>query len=123
MFRAVRIAACLITSMRPAVAPARKGTLRAAATLLSLARTGAAKALMLGAVSPLSCAQPARLLGERGYVTGVELQKTELDEPATRTGPVRAVPGSNFILPADMVLKALGQEHLVDLLADPSIKL
>ncbi len=30
---------------------------------------------------------------------------------------MRAVPGSNFVLSADMVVKALGQEPLLDLLA------
>ena len=30
---------------------------------------------------------------------------------------MRAVPGSNFVLAADMVVKALGQEPLLDLLA------
>ena len=36
---------------------------------------------------------------------------------ASRTGRVRTVPGSNFVLAADMVVKALGQEPLLDLLA------
>ena len=44
-------------------------------------------------------------------------RRTELDEPATRTSPVRGVPGSEFTLPADMVVKALGQEHLLDLVS------
>ncbi len=63
------------------------------------------------------CVQPLRILGEAGRATGVLLQMTELDVPATRTSPLRGVPGSEFILPADMVVKALGQEHLIDLLA------
>jgi glutamate synthase (NADPH/NADH) small chain len=57
-----------------------------------------------------------RVVGEGGRVTGVVFQKTELDQPATRTGPVRGVPGTEFTLPADMVIKALGQEHLLELL-------
>jgi dihydropyrimidine dehydrogenase (NAD+) subunit PreT len=63
------------------------------------------------------CVQPLRILGEAGRVTGVVFQRTDLGEPATRTSAVKAVAGSEFILPADMVVKALGQEHLLDLVA------
>jgi dihydropyrimidine dehydrogenase (NAD+) subunit PreT len=42
----------------------------------------------------------------------------ELEDPGSRAGRVRTVPGSDFVLPADMVVKALGQEPLVDLLAE-----
>ncbi len=63
------------------------------------------------------CAAPVRILGADTRVTGVEFQKTELDEPATRSGRVRPVAGSEFVLAADMVVKALGQEHLLDLIA------
>jgi dihydropyrimidine dehydrogenase (NAD+) subunit PreT len=63
------------------------------------------------------CAGPVRILGEAGRVTGVLFQRTELLEPATRTSPVRGIPGSEFVLPADMVVKALGQEHLLDLVS------
>ena len=55
---------------------------------------------------------------------GVEFQRTEVDERATRTNPVRPVAGSEFILQADMVVKALGQEHLMDLIsALPGLRL
>jgi dihydropyrimidine dehydrogenase (NAD+) subunit PreT len=63
------------------------------------------------------CVQPLRILGEADRVTGVVFQRTEVDEPATRTSAVKGVPGSELILPADMVVKALGQEHLLDLVA------
>ncbi len=63
------------------------------------------------------CVQPLRIIGEAGRATGVLFQRTELPEPATRTSPVRGVPGSEFVLAADMVVKALGQEHLLDLLS------
>jgi dihydropyrimidine dehydrogenase (NAD+) subunit PreT len=70
------------------------------------------------------CAGPVRIVGEGGRVTGVVFQRTELEEPATRSGPVRGVAGSEFTLPADMVIKALGQEHLVELLsAVPGLQL
>jgi dihydropyrimidine dehydrogenase (NAD+) subunit PreT len=62
-------------------------------------------------------AQPARVLGEAGRARGVEFLRTVLEDPTSRSGRVRTVPGSNFILPADMVVKALGQEPLLDLVA------
>jgi dihydropyrimidine dehydrogenase (NAD+) subunit PreT len=62
-------------------------------------------------------AQPVRFAGEGGRVTGVVFHRTELDEPMTRSSPVRGVPGTEFTLRADMVVKALGQEHLLDLIA------
>ncbi len=40
------------------------------------------------------CVQPLRILGEAGRATGVLLQKTELDAPATRTQPA---PGSSGV--------------------------
>jgi dihydropyrimidine dehydrogenase (NAD+) subunit PreT len=63
------------------------------------------------------CVQPLRIVGEAGRVTGVVFQRTQLDEPATRASAVRAIPGSELFLPADIVVKALGQEHLLDLVA------
>jgi glutamate synthase (NADPH/NADH) small chain len=62
-------------------------------------------------------AQPVRVLGERGAARGVEFLRTELEDPTTRAGRVRTVPGSHFSLAADMVVKALGQEPLLDLIA------
>jgi dihydropyrimidine dehydrogenase (NAD+) subunit PreT len=61
--------------------------------------------------------QPVRILGDAGVVTGVELMRTELTEPVSRSGRVNTVPGSNFVIAADMVVKALGQEPLLDLIA------
>jgi glutamate synthase (NADPH/NADH) small chain len=62
-------------------------------------------------------AQPIRILGFGGTVRGVEFLRTELEDPESRSGRVSPVPGSNFVLRADMVVKALGQEPLFDLLA------
>ena len=63
-------------------------------------------------------AQPVRILGDAAARSaGVEFLRTELEDPHSRSGRVRTVPGSNFVLPADMVVKALGQEPLLDLLA------
>jgi glutamate synthase (NADPH/NADH) small chain len=43
--------------------------------------------------------------------------RTALEDPGSRQSAVRPVPGSNFILHADMIVKALGQEPLLELLA------
>lgn len=54
-------------------------------------------------------AAPHRLLAEAGHVTGVECIRTKLDAAG------RAVPtGETFVLPADMVLKAVGQVFVAD---------
>ena len=62
-------------------------------------------------------AQPIRVLGDRGIATGVEFVRTQLEEHDSRVGPVKVLAGSNFVMPADMVVKALGQEPLLDLVA------
>jgi dihydropyrimidine dehydrogenase (NAD+) subunit PreT len=62
-------------------------------------------------------AQPVRILGAGGMTQGVECLRTELEDPDSRSGRVKTVPGSNFVIRADMVVKALGQEPLFDLLA------
>ena len=54
------------------------------------------------------CAGPVRILGEGGRATGVLFQRTELLEPATREQPGARNSGSEFVLAADMVVKALG---------------
>ncbi|WP_421384754.1 NAD(P)-dependent oxidoreductase [Bacillus salacetis] len=54
---------------------------------------------------------PKRIIGnEEGKVTGIECVRMELGEPGDdgRRKPV-PVPGSEFILPADAVIKAIGQ--------------
>jgi dihydropyrimidine dehydrogenase (NAD+) subunit PreT len=62
-------------------------------------------------------AQPLRVVsGGNGHATGVEFARTRADDPASRHGPLRTVTGSNFVMPADMVVKALGQEPLLELL-------
>jgi glutamate synthase (NADPH/NADH) small chain len=62
-------------------------------------------------------AQPVRIVGEDGRARGVEFVQTRLDGPGSRGGRIRTIPGSNHVLPADMVVKALGQEPLLDLIA------
>jgi glutamate synthase (NADPH/NADH) small chain len=51
-------------------------------------------------------AYPVQILGKNEKVTGVEFGRTKRDS----RGHFQSVPGSNFVLPADMVIKALGQK-------------
>lgn len=62
--------------------------------------------------------QPVRILGENGRVTGLECLRVELGAPGPdgRALP-QPVPGSEFVIPCDQVIKAIGQEKLVDLYA------
>ena len=62
--------------------------------------------------------QPVRILGKNGRVTGLECLRVELGPP----GPDgRALPepvaGSEFVIPCDQVIKAIGQEKRFDLYA------
>ncbi len=56
-------------------------------------------------------AAPKRILAENGNVTGLECLKMELGEPdaSGRRRPVE-VKGSEFIVPADIILQAIGQD-------------
>jgi glutamate synthase (NADPH/NADH) small chain len=56
-------------------------------------------------------AQPARVVAENGRVTGLECMRTELGPPDSsgRRAP-SSVPGSEFTIPADQVIKAIGQK-------------
>lgn len=60
--------------------------------------------------------QPVEILGEGGRVTGVRCVRMKLGEPDAkgRRSP-QPVPGTEFVLPADQVIKAIGQEKLVAL--------
>lgn len=62
--------------------------------------------------------QPVRVVGDNGRVTGLECLRVELGPPGSdgRALP-QAVPGSEFIIPCDQVIKAIGQEKLIDLFA------
>ena len=55
-------------------------------------------------------AQPMRVLE-----TGVEFLRTTASD-SSRRGQLDTIPGSNFVIAADMVVKALGQEPLIGLL-------
>jgi glutamate synthase (NADPH/NADH) small chain len=59
-------------------------------------------------------AQPVRVVaGTDGRAYGVEFVRTKAE---SRNARLVTMPGSEFVLPADMVVKALGQEPLLDLL-------
>jgi dihydropyrimidine dehydrogenase (NAD+) subunit PreT len=60
--------------------------------------------------------QPLRIIGDGHTAQGVEFVRTELADGRSRTGRLKVIAGSNFTVPADMVVKALGQEPLFDLL-------
>lgn len=69
-------------------------------------------------------AQPVRVTGKKNQATGVEFIRTECTDLRSRSGPLTTIPGSNFVIKADMVVKALGQEPLLDLLkALPGLRL
>jgi dihydropyrimidine dehydrogenase (NAD+) subunit PreT len=55
--------------------------------------------------------QPIEVIGENGKVTGLKCVKMQLGQPGTDgRRQVEAVPGSEWILECDQVIKAIGQE-------------
>jgi glutamate synthase (NADPH/NADH) small chain len=60
--------------------------------------------------------QPVRIMAEAGVARGVEFVRTKPDDAASRQSPLQSVAGSNYVLTADMIVKALGQEPLLELL-------
>jgi glutamate synthase (NADPH/NADH) small chain len=61
--------------------------------------------------------QPVRVLGSNGVVTGLECVRTELGAPDARGRRApRVVPGSNFTLDVDMVVRAVGQKPVTEML-------
>jgi glutamate synthase (NADPH/NADH) small chain len=58
-------------------------------------------------------AAPLRVVARGGRAFGVEFVRVE---PSSRRDGLRPVPGSAFVVEADLIVKALGQEPLVDLL-------
>lgn len=60
--------------------------------------------------------QPVEFLGENGKLTAVRCVRMRLGEPdASGRRRPEPVPGSEFVLPADQVIKAIGQEKLIAL--------
>ena len=60
-------------------------------------------------------AAPVRILGKGGKTRGIEFVRTR-SKGEGRSAKLEMVPGSNFTLEADMVVKALGQQPLSELL-------
>jgi glutamate synthase (NADPH/NADH) small chain len=58
--------------------------------------------------------QPLRISGKGGVVTGLECQRTRLVGNG-RSGRVEPIAGSEFLVEVDMVVKALGQQPVTDL--------
>ena len=63
-------------------------------------------------------AQPIRVVASGGRAAGVEFARVEARhvELGSRRVEVKPMPGSEFVIEADMVVEALGQEPLIDLL-------
>src|SRR5262249_11718544 len=71
----------------------------------------------LDGVSFLWKTQPVRVLGENGAVTGLECVRTELGPPDARgRRSALNVPGSEFRLDVDMVVRAVGQKPTTEFL-------
>jgi glutamate synthase (NADPH/NADH) small chain len=70
-------------------------------------------------VSFLWQTQPMRVLGEKGAVAGLECVRTELGAPDAkgRRNPA-PVPGTEFKLDVDMVVRAVGQKPTTDFLEE-----
>jgi glutamate synthase (NADPH/NADH) small chain len=62
-------------------------------------------------------AQPVEFVESGGAVTGVRFIRTRQVAGEGRTGRLEEIPGSEFVIPCDMAVKALGQSPIVDLLA------
>ncbi len=57
-------------------------------------------------------AVPVEVLEKDGHVCGLKLARTKVDD----NGKLQVIAGSEFELPFDMVIKALGQEKMTDML-------
>lgn len=68
---------------------------------------------------------PTKVVGDGGKVTGLECVRMELTEKdASGRRGVKAVKGSEHVIPCDLVIKALGQEKRVEMLkAIPGLQL
>jgi dihydropyrimidine dehydrogenase (NAD+) subunit PreT len=67
-------------------------------------------------------AAPLRVVAEYGKAAGVEFARTRLVGTG-RSAKLENIPGANFTLRADMIVKALGQEPLLELLKElPALK-
>ncbi|MGB0036598.1 MAG: NAD(P)-dependent oxidoreductase [Candidatus Acidiferrales bacterium] len=69
--------------------------------------------------------QPVRIIGEGGKVSGIECIRTRLEPRGTRgRGKIATIPGTEFKLDVDMVVRAIGQKPVTEFLrAVPGIEL
>jgi len=68
-------------------------------------------------------AEPVRILEKKGHVSGIQFARTR-QSGRGRKAKLERIPRSAFDLPADMVIKALGQETLAELVRSvPKLKL
>jgi NADPH-dependent glutamate synthase beta subunit-like oxidoreductase len=60
--------------------------------------------------------QPIRIVGEEGRVIAIECLRTRLEQGNGRErGKVVPIPGSEFTIEVDMVVRAIGQKPVTDL--------
>jgi dihydropyrimidine dehydrogenase (NAD+) subunit PreT len=60
--------------------------------------------------------QPIRVIGEAGAVSGLECVKTRSAAGVGKKSAPETVAGSNFVIPVDMVVRAIGQKPVTELL-------
>lgn len=61
-------------------------------------------------------AQPVRILGDGGRVKSIECVRTRFQEGSARAGnKISAIPGSEFMLHVDMVVRAIGQKPVTEI--------
>jgi dihydropyrimidine dehydrogenase (NAD+) subunit PreT len=60
--------------------------------------------------------QPIRVIGEAGAVTGIECVKTRPTAGGTKSSAPEPIPGSNFIIPVEMIVRAIGQKAVTEFL-------
>jgi glutamate synthase (NADPH/NADH) small chain len=62
-------------------------------------------------------AQPTRVIGENGNVAGIECVRTRLERDASgEKVKVSSIPGTEFKLDVDMVVRAIGQKPVTEIL-------
>ena len=59
--------------------------------------------------------QPVRVIGENGAVIGIECMRTKLGPPDDRGRRIpEAIPGTEFTLEVEMVVRAVGQQPVTE---------
>ena len=63
-------------------------------------------------------ASPVEFIASQGKLTGVKFIRTRITAGEGRKATLENIPGSEFVIPCDMAVKALGQSPIIDLLAE-----